>query len=183
MENKIKVHEQLLELLNEKYITRGEYLLSIKDSLFSLGDKVKIHEQLDELLQNGYITKDEYLIFIKENLNSNKETKTNFSTKTTKNEYTEITKMKNRIILAGKNALTIFYCIIFQLFLFFVYWFVIGFKEGYNNARGYSEDITSQIKFIERIDLIFYSIELILFIVILNNLWRLGINLKNVGRE
>jgi hypothetical protein len=56
-------------LLNENYITRGEYLISIKDSLFSLGDKVKIHEQLDELLQNSYITKDEYLVLIKENLN------------------------------------------------------------------------------------------------------------------
>ncbi len=75
MTDKIKVHEQLLELLNEKYITRGEYLLSIKDSLFSLGDKVKIHEQLDELLQNGYITKDEYLVLIKDNLTSVEEKK------------------------------------------------------------------------------------------------------------
>lgn len=183
MADKINIHEQLLVLLNEKYITRGEYLISLKENLFALKDRIKIHEELDELLKNEYITKNEYLIFIKENLNSNEETKNNFSTKTTKNEYAEITKMRNRIILAGKNALTIYYCIIFQLILFFVYWFVIGFKEGYNNARGYSEDITSQIEFIESINLIFYSIELILFIVILNNLRRLGINLKNVERE
>ena len=68
MEDKIKVHEQLLELLNEKYITRGEYLISLKENLFTLKDRIKIHEQLDELLKNDNITKDEYLIFIKENI-------------------------------------------------------------------------------------------------------------------
>ena len=183
MENKDNIHKQLLDLLNEKYITRGEYLISLKENLFALKDKIKIHEQLDELLKNDYITKDEYFIFIKENLNSTEVTKTKDNKEISKNEHAEITKMKNRIILAGKNTLTMFYCIILQLLLVFVYWFIIGFKEGYNNARGYSEDITSQIKFLERIDLIFYSIELILFIVILNNLWSLGINLKNVERE
>jgi hypothetical protein len=118
MENKNNIHEQLFDLLQEKYITRGEYLISLKENLFTLKDKIKIHEQLDELLKNDYITKDEYLIFIKENLKSNEETKTNISKEIKNSENLVLDKnMIQRIKNAGSNVMGIYYYVIFLLII------------------------------------------------------------------
>lgn len=201
MTDKIKVHEQLLELLNEKYITRGEYLLSIKDSLFSLGDKVKIHEQLDELLQNGYITKDEYLVLIKDNLTSVEEKKSNISKEIKSTEHTILDKnFIQRIKNAGSNVIGIFYYIIFIIILNYLYDLLLDVKreyflreQGINTDYSQTNKITEFILNFDNIDSIvenlnylsefYYLIQNIVFLIFLMDLYNLGYNLKNIDKK
>jgi hypothetical protein len=201
MEDKIKVHEQLLELLNEKYITRGEYLISLKENLFALKDKIKIHEQLDELLKNDYITKDEYLIFIKENLNSNEVTKTNISKEIKNSENLVLDKnMIQRIKNAGSNVMGIYYYVIFILISSYLYNLLLDVKSQYFlREQGIISDYsqTSKItKFILNFDNInfivenlkylsefYYLIQFIVFPIFLMDLYNLGYNLKNIDKK
>jgi hypothetical protein len=201
MEDKIKVHEQLFDLLQEKYITRGEYLISLKENLFTLKDKIKIHEQLDELLKNDYITKDEYLIFIKENLNSNEETKTNISKEIKNSENLVLDKnMIQRIKNAGSNVMGIYYYVIFLLIISYLYNLLLDVKSQYFlREQGIISDYsqTSKItKFILNFDNInfivenlkylsefYYLIQFIVFPIFLMDLYNLGYNLKNIDKK
>jgi hypothetical protein len=200
MEDKIKVHEQLLELLNEKYITRGEYLISLKENLFTLKDRIKIHEQLDELLKNDYITKDEYLIFIKENLNSGEVANANFSNKQTNGDNSEIEKNKiERIKDAGISVEGIYYLIIIEIIISQIYDLLLdvkieyfkkqnGFTENYSEINSITKWILDSsyidiiVDYLEYMNEIYYFIQLILFLIFLGYLWNIGVNLKNVDK-
>ena len=83
----------------------------------------------------------------------------------------------------GKNVLNIFYCIIIQPFIAFLYWFFIGFKFGYNSANGDSNSFDNFIEYIKNLSFIFYFIEFIIAIIFLLNLWNIGVNLKNVNKK
>jgi hypothetical protein len=201
MENKNNIHEQLFDLLQEKYITRGEYLISLKENLFTLKDKIKIHEQLDELLKNDYITKDEYLIFIKENLKSNEETKTNISKEIKNSENLVLDKnMIQRIKNAGSNVMGIYYYVIFLLIISYLYNLLLDVKSQYFlREQGIISDYsqTSKItKFILNLDNInfivenlkylsefYYLIQFIVFPIFLMDLYNLGYNLKNIDKK
>lgn len=83
-----------------------------------------------------------------------------------------------QIKAAGNCIRKIFYCIISQLLLVFLYWFLIGAKVGYLEATG-SLNINDFQQDSQWLHTTFLVIELIISITFLSNLWDAGKHLIN----
>ena len=142
-----------------------------------MDDRLKKLEELNQMLKSELITDSEYKTLLKSVLDSKVEI-TNESNPNGMQSYS-IERLKN----AGSNAMYIFYSIIFQIILVFGYWFLIGFKIGYDDATGHSDNFGSLITFVENIDAAVYFIEFFIAFFIILNLYYLGYNLKNVDKQ
>ena len=111
-----------------------------------MDDRLKKLEELNQMLKSELITDSEYKTLLKSVLDSKVEI-TNESNPNGMQSYS-IERLKN----AGSNAMYIFYSIIFQIILVFGYWFLIGFKIGYDDATGHSDNFGSLITFVENMD-------------------------------
>lgn len=85
--------------------------------------------------------------------------------------------LSKRLRAAGIGIRGIFYCILSQLLLVFLYWFVIGLKVGYGAATN-SFDISEFEQYNLAVSIIFLLIELIIAITFLTSLWKFSQNLK-----
>jgi hypothetical protein len=200
VEDKIKIHEQLFELLKDNYITREEYLISLKDNIFSLEDKIIIQEKLNDLLQNDYITKDEHLVLINESLTSTETSKVIDEP----NEIEETPFLEKNIIKqlksVGSYVHNIYYLIVFEIIISIIYESFLDVKIEYfykNNGIPYnssdlnpisklilnSNNIDKIVKNLEHLNEIYYLIQFVLFSMFLSFLWNIGDILKNVNRE
>ncbi len=133
--------------------------------------------ELNKMLKSDLITNEEYKNLLKDVVRSKIE-----STKIDNLQEMQNFSVK-RIKHAGSNAMGIFYWIIFQIFVVFGYWFLIGFKIGYNDASGQTEDIGSFLEYVKNLNYFFYFIEFIIALFIMLNLFYLGVNLKNVDKK
>jgi hypothetical protein len=142
-----------------------------------MDDRLKKIEDLNQMLKSELITDAEYKSLLKEILDSKVEI-VKQSNSNGMQSYS-IERLKN----AGSNAMYIFYSIIFQIILVFGYWFLIGFKIGYDDATGQSDNFGSLITFVENLGAFAYFIEFFIAFFIILNLYYLGYNLKNVDKQ
>ena len=142
-----------------------------------MDERLKKNEELNEMLKSGLITDSEYKTLLKGILDSKVEPNINPDIKTMNNYSIE------RIKDAGSNALNLFYCIIFQILLAFGYWFMIGFKIGYDDATGQSENFVSFYKYVNDLSYMAYIIEFGIGLFFVSNLYYLGVNFKNVDKK
>lgn len=142
-----------------------------------MDERLKKNEELNALLKSGLITNSEYKTLLKGILDSKVEPNINPDTEINKNYNVQ------RIKDAGSNALNLFYCIIFQILLAFGYWFMIGFKIGYDDATGQSENFVSFYKYVNDLSYMVYIIEFGIAFFFIVNLFYLGVNLKNVDKQ
>jgi hypothetical protein len=142
-----------------------------------MDDRLKKLEEINQMLKSELITDSEYKTLLKGILDSKIEVKKESNSNSIQSYSIE--RLKN----AGSNAMYIFYSIIFQIILVFGYWFLIGFKIGYNDATGQSNNFGSLITFVENLGAVAYFIEFFIALFIILNLYYLGYNLKNVDKQ
>ena len=143
----------------------------------STADKLK---EIKELEEKNSITRKEYEALRDEILHD--ESVNKFNKKQNNTEQMQNYSVQ-RIKHAGSNAMGIFYCIIFQILVIIGYWFLIGFKIGYSEASGQTENIGSFLEYIKNLNYMLYFIEFIIALLFMLNLFYLGVNLKNVDKK
>ena len=144
-------------------------------------DKLK---KIEELLDSNLITKDDYFKLREEILEEDEEHESvnKLNKKLKKTQQSQNLNIQ-RIKSAGSNAMGIFYCIILQIFIIFGYWFLIGFKIGYSEASGQTENFGSFLDYIKNLNYVFYFVEFVIALLFIVNLFYLGVNLKNVDKK
>jgi tetrahydromethanopterin S-methyltransferase subunit G len=170
-------------------------------------DKLK---KIQELLDSNHITKDDYYKLRGEILeeeeeeeeeeeNENDESINKLNKKLKKNQQSQNLNIQ-RIKKAGSNVIGIYYLIIFEIILNQIYNILFDVKIEYLKktdgiSNSYSEinkltefilnmdKIDDFIKKLKYLDVIFNTLQLILFLIFLSYFWNLGKNLKNVDKN
>jgi hypothetical protein len=142
-----------------------------------MDERLKKIEELNDMLKSELITDSEYKTLLEGIVESKVDRNIDSDSKTIENYVIE--RIKN----AGSNALNLFYCIIFQALLGFGYWFLIGFKIGYDDATGQTENFGSLYTYAKDLTIFFYIIEFGIAFSFIVNLFYLGVNLKNVDKQ
>jgi len=143
-------------------------------------DKLK---KIQELLDSNLISSEEYYKLREEILEEEEEDESviKLNKKLKKTQQSQNLNIQ-RIKSAGSDVLGIFYCIIFQILIIFGYWFLIGFKIGYSEASGQTENIGSFLGYIKNLNYVFYFVEFVIALRFMVNLFNLGVNLKYVDK-
>lgn len=138
-------------------------------------DKLK---KIQELFDSNLISSEEYYKLKGEILEKDEPYKEK-QNKTQKMLNCSVQRLKN----AGGNVINIFYSIIFQAILIFMYWFFIGFKIGYDEATNTNKDILNFTDYLNKLNIIFYISQFIITVVFMSNLWKLGKNLLKIDKQ
>ena len=138
-------------------------------------DKLK---KIQELLDSNLISSEEYYKLRGEILDED-EPYIEKQNKTQEMLNCSVQRLKN----AGGNVINIFYSIIFQAILIFLYWFFIGFKIGYDEATNANKEILNFTDYLNKLNIIFFVSQVIITVVFMSNLFKLGENLLNIDKQ
>lgn len=138
-------------------------------------DKLK---KIQELYDSKLITSEEYYKLRGEILDEDEPYKEK-QNKTQKILNCSVQRLKN----AGGNVKNIFYGIIFQAVLIFLYWICIVFRIGYDEATNTNSEIFNFTNYLNKLNIIFYVSQAVISLVFMSNLWKLGENLLNIDKQ
>ena len=156
-------------------------------------------EELNKLNNSGQITDAEYKVLLSDIINtkSHEEVKSKYD-KHILSHYDKISSISKNVNEAGKNVISIYYLIIFEIVFEQLHNLLIDIKikyycksiSGYENLNLYKEknflsdfilemkNIDKIIEYLKYINEIYYLVQLCVFILFMHFLWKIGGSLK-----